>query len=95
MRLCTGLCDKAQAQIVALKDTARAGLKIERRHACRVTGKTQGPAEMKWIAHQLSPNTGIAIRVLNKLDKSLRLENGCDRHNNLLSNETNGQTAHR
>jgi hypothetical protein len=95
MRLCTGLCDKAQAQIVALKDTTRAGLKIERRHACRVTGKTQGPAEMKWIAHQLSPNTGIAVRVLNKLDKSLRLENGCDRHNNLLSNETNGQTAHR
>ena len=95
MRLCTGLCDKAQAQIVPLKDTARAGLKVERRHARRVTGKPQGPPEMKWIAHQLSSNTGIAIRVLYELDISLRLENGSDRHNNLLSNEANGRTAHR
>jgi hypothetical protein len=85
MRLRAGLCDKAQAQIVALKDTARTGLKIERRHTHRVTGKTQGPAEMKWIAHQLSPNTGIAIWVLNKLDKSLRLKNGSGRHNNLFN----------
>jgi hypothetical protein len=42
MRLRTGLCDKAQAQIVALKNTARAGLKIERRHARRIASKTQG-----------------------------------------------------
>jgi hypothetical protein len=40
MRLRTGLCDKAQAQIVALKDTARAGLKVERRHTYRITSKT-------------------------------------------------------
>jgi hypothetical protein len=42
MGLRAGLRNEAQAKIVALKNTARAGLKIERRHARRIASKTQG-----------------------------------------------------
>ena len=85
MGLRAGLRNEAQAKIVALKNTARAGLKIERRHARRIASKTQGSTQMKGIAYKLPSNTGVSIRVLHELNESLWLENGCDNHNEVLS----------
>ena len=95
MGLRAGLRNEAQAKIVTLKDTARAGLKIERRHTRRISSETQGSAQMKRIAHKLPPDTGITIRVLHELDESLRLENGRDSHNKILDDEANDRTARR
>jgi hypothetical protein len=40
---------------------------------------------MKGIAYKLPSNTGVSIRVLHELNESLWLENGCDSHNEVLS----------
>ena len=85
MSLRASLRNETQAKIITLKNTARAGLKIERRHTRRIASKTQGSTQMKGIAHQLPPDTGITIRVLHELNESLWLENGCDSHNEVLS----------